>query len=219
MALRDLAQQGGAFEGEGASERGGRRFGRLQPSPVNAPVTTRLEGRFKLRVPAPPPATVTLPEATEPPVLPFDSTKVFVGPNGTYYDERWRWMEWRGRNRSWNWCAALTFGGWLAYRRLYALATAYLGWLGVLVLMLLHDVSLQLAALAQLAIAVTVGVYGNRLYQARFRRAALQVALQHAEHAQRVEALANRGGVDRRAVWVMVLAAIGLAGLLIGLDS
>ena len=55
-------------------------------------------------------------------VVPFDSTKTFVGPNGTYYDERWRWMEWRGKRRSWNWSAALTFGGWLAYRRLYALA-------------------------------------------------------------------------------------------------
>ncbi len=158
------------------------------------------------------------PDAPRPLMAPIDSSKTFVGPNGTYYDERWRWMEWCGQNRSWNWAAALTFGGWLAYRRLYGLAAAYLVWVAVLVLMLLHGASLQFVALAQLGIAISVGLYGNRLYQARFRRVAWQVARQHDEHAARLGALAGQGGVDRRAVWVMALAEIGLAGLLIGLD-
>ena len=57
--------------------------------------------------------------STSPTSRPLDSTKTFVGTNGTYYDERWRFMEWRGRRRSWNWAAALSFGGWLAYRRMY----------------------------------------------------------------------------------------------------
>ena len=34
--------------------------------------------------------------------LPLDLAKTFVGPNGTYYDESWRLMEWRGAQRSWN---------------------------------------------------------------------------------------------------------------------
>jgi hypothetical protein len=194
-----------------------REFGRLRSAAAVPPPSPVLDGRPLLRIPPPPGPPV--PEAALPEVVPFDSTKTFVGPNGTYYDERWRWMEWRGRNRSWNWPAALTFGGWLAYRRLYASATVYLGWLGVLVLMLRHGVSLGILALAQLAVAVAVGVYGNRLYQARFRRAALAVAQQHEEHAARVEALASQGGVDRRAPWLMTLAAIGLVGLLIGLDG
>ena len=76
---------------------------------------------------------------------------------------------------------------------------------------------LHLAVVAQLGVAIIAGVYGNRLYQARFRRAAWLVAQQHEEHAARVAALASRGGVDPRAPWVMALAGIGSAGLLIAL--
>ncbi len=217
LALRISARQRAASGGDDQAEPGGRQFGRLRSS-MAAPPKTVLDGRPTLRVPVPP-ATLASVEPPEAVVLPIDSTKTFVGPNGTYYDERWRWMEWRGRNHSWNWSAALTFGGWLAYRRLYGPAAAYLAWIGVLTLMLLHDVSLNLAALVQLGIAITVGVYGNRLYQARFRRAAWQVAQLRLDHAARLVALARQGGVDPRAVWVMVLAAVGFAGLLVGLDG
>ena len=151
--------------------------------------------------------------------VPIDLAKTFVGPNGTYYDERWRWMEWRGRDRSWNWSAALTFGGWLAYRRLYVLATVYLGWVGLL---------LRCSCMAPPCGSRRRSSWSSRSSSActatgftrpRFRRAAWQVAQQHDEHAARLGALASQGGVDRRAVWLMALAGIGLAGLLIGLDG
>ena len=29
-------------------------------------------------------------------IVPVDSVKTFVGPNGTYYDESWRWNGWAG---------------------------------------------------------------------------------------------------------------------------
>jgi hypothetical protein len=184
---------------------------------ASAPAPTTFADRLRLRMPAPTPPPA-LPEAGEAAVLPFDSTKVFVGPNGTYYDERWRWMEWRGRNRSWNWAAALTLGGWLAYRRLYALAALCLGWVGVVALMLLHHIFLPLMVAAHLGVAIAVGVFGNRLYLANFRRAAFAVARQHEGYAARVAALAGKGGVDRRAAWLWSLAAVGLAGLVIALD-
>jgi hypothetical protein len=213
VALRNSAQQTAVLDGQAEPVR--RRFGRLQPPQATVPAQT-LEGRFKLRIPSPAAAAGTLPEA--PPVLPFDSTKIFVGPNGTYYDERWRWMEWRGRNRSWNWAAALTLGAWLAYRRLYWAAAISLVWIGALVLMLLNGVFPPLVAAGQLAVAIAIGLFGNRLYQVSFRRAALQVAKQHEEYAARVAALAGRGGVDPRAVWLWASSAVGLAGLLLGLD-
>ena len=166
-----------------------------------------------------PPAVMPVAETPPLEIVPIDSVKTFVGPNGTYYDESWRWMEWRGRNASWNWAAALTFGGWLAYRRFYTLAVVYLGWIGLVLLMLMHGVSLRVTAVVHLALAIVVGLYANRLYQQRFRRATWKVAQEHEEHAARLDALARRGGVDRRAVWLMALAGIGLAGLLIGLDG
>jgi Protein of unknown function (DUF2628) len=212
---RISARRKPAIEGEDEVERSSRRFGRLRSATEAVPPEAGLDGHATLAPPTPLPMS----EAPEPLVLPLDSTKTFVGPNGTYYDERWRLMEWQGSDRSWNWSAALTFGGWLAYRRLYGLATVYLGWVAGLLLLLLHDAPVRLVALAQLGVAITVGLYGNRLYMAQFRRAAWRVARRHDEHAARLHALASQGGVDRRAVWVMALAGIGLAGLLIGLDS
>jgi hypothetical protein len=152
-----------------------------------------------------------------PDLVPIDSTKTFVGLNGTYYDERWRWMEWRGRARSWNWAAALTFGAWLAYRRLYGWAALYVAWLGVVLMMAMSGASLSLLAAAQLAVAVAFGVYGNTIYLQRFRRMAWRVAQDHQEHTARLCALADSGGVDRQAVWCMIAAGVVIALMLIGL--
>ncbi len=209
MLLQSSPRQKPAIDGDGQAEHVGRQFGRLRGSLVAVPETT-LAARTPLALPT---------EALRPPVQPVDSTKTFVGPNGTYYDERWRWMEWRGRNCSWNWAAALTFGGWLAYRRFYALAVVYLAWVGLLTVMVMHGTSLRFAGAVQLVAATIVGLYANRLYQQRFRRAAWRVAQAYDEHGARLDALARLGGVDRRAVWLMALAGTGLAGLLIGLDG
>ena len=188
-------------DGDGRAEQIARRFGRLRRPPV-----TEADPAI---------AADELQRA----VLPVDSAKTFVGPNGTYYDERWRWMEWRGLNRSWNWSAALTFGGWLAYRRFYALAALYLGWLGLLLMLTLGGAPLRDVAVLALIVAVVVGLYANTLYQLRFRRMSWKVAERHQDHAARLKALAEAGGVDRRAVWVMALLGGGLGALLIALDG
>ena len=193
-------QDKAVIDGDGSAEPLARRFGRLR----------------RPQVPAPDPA---LADPVQRAVVPVDSAKTFVGPNGTYYDERWRWMEWRGLNRSWNWAAALTFGGWLAYRRFYVLGVLYLGWLGLLLMLALGGAPLRFVAVLALIVAVIVGFYGNTLYQLRFRRMSWKVAEQHEDHAARLKALAEAGGVDRRAVWVMALSGGALGALLIALDG
>jgi hypothetical protein len=143
-------------------------------------------------------------------VLPLDAAKTFVGANATHYDECWRLMEWRRRNYSWNWAAALTLGGWLAYRRLYGHALLHSLWLGLLLLLALKGTSILLLAPLQVAVAVALGLYGNALYRQRFRKAAMAAARQDGDHAARLGALAAAGGVDPRAVWIMGLAtAVG----------
>lgn len=182
--------------------------------------TERLARRFgRLRRPQVPEADPALADQAQRAVVPVDSAKTFVGPNGTYYDERWRWMEWRGLNRSWNWAAAITFGGWLAYRRFYTLAALYLGWLGLLLMLALGGAPLRFVAVLALIVAALVGFYGNTLYQQRFRRMSWKVAEQHGDHAARLKALAEAGGVDRRAVWVMALSGGALGALLMALDG
>jgi hypothetical protein len=141
-------------------------------------------------------------------VLPLDVSKIFVGPNATYYDECWRLMEWRGRNCSWNWAAALTLGGWLAYRRLYGYALLHAIWLGLLLLLAMRGTSILLLAPLQVVLALMLGLYGNSLYRRRFRKAAMAAAQHEGGHAARLATLAAAGGVDRRAVWILGLVLV-----------
>ena len=146
-----------------------------------------------------------------PEVLPLDLTKTFVGPNGTYYDESWRLMEWRGANRSWNWAAALSLGGWLAYRRLYDHAMLHSTWLTLLTLLAFSGTPLRLLVTAQIMVAVLLGVYGNALYRRRFRQAAEAAARHDGDYPTQLAALAAAGGTDRRAVWLMIVAMAGVS--------
>lgn len=150
----------------------------------------------------------------EPEVLPLDSTKTFVGPNSNYYDETWRWMEWRQRYRSWNWAAALTVGGWLAYRRLYDHAVLYVAWLTLLVLLALSGTPIKLLGVVQLVVVLLHGLYGNALYRNRFREAAATAARHDGDYPAQLAVLAAAGGTDTRAVWLMGLAMTGLIAFL-----
>jgi hypothetical protein len=149
-----------------------------------------------------------------PEVLPIDSTKTFVGINSNYYDESWRLMEWRDVSRSWNWAAALTLGGWLAYRRLYEHAVLHAAWLTLLILVALSGTPIALVLLVQLSVAVLLGGFGNALYRRRFRQAAAVAARHDGDYPAKLAALAAAGGTDARAVWI---AAAAMAAVTAGL--
>jgi hypothetical protein len=152
----------------------------------------------------------------EPGITPLDSTKTFVGTNGTYYDERWRFMEWRSRRRNWNWAAALTFGGWLAYRRMYLAAGLAVVFQGLLLAMALNGVLIWPLVAAEAALLLAMGYYGNVVYMQRFRRAAVQVAEGDGDHQGRLAALARSGGTNRRAVYAMGVAGAAVVVAVIG---
>jgi glycerol-3-phosphate dehydrogenase len=154
-------------------------------------------------------------EDTSTAVLPLDFSKTFVSANATHYDECWRLMEWRDRNRSWNWAAALTLGGWLAYRRLYGYALLHSVWLGLLLLLAVNGAWLPLLAALQVAVAVMLGLYGNALYRRRFRKAATNAAQHDGDHSARLALLAVAGGVDSRAPWIMGLAMVVVSALIV----
>ena len=150
-----------------------------------------------------------------PEIPPLDLTKTFVGPNGTYYDESWRLMEWRDANHSWNWASALSLGGWLAYRRLYDHAVLHSVWLTLLILLGLSGTPIRLLVTVQIIVAVFLGAYGNALYRRRFRRAAEAAARHDGDYAAQLAALTAAGGTDPRAVWVMVVAMVGVTASLV----
>ena len=147
----------------------------------------------------------------EPEITPIDSTKTFVGSNGTYYDEHWRFMEWRNRRHNWNWAAASSFGGWLAYRRMYPAAALFVIWLGLMVALAVNGVLLWPLVVAQLVALLALGAYGNVLYMMRFRRAALKAAQGDGQHQDRLDALARAGGTSRLGVYLMGLAGLAMA--------
>ncbi|MGI9510812.1 MAG: DUF2628 domain-containing protein [Geminicoccaceae bacterium] len=152
------------------------------------------------------------PAATPPSKVPVDSSKTFIGPNGTYYDESWRWMDWRGTRQSWNWPAALSFGHWFAYRRLYRFAGLYLLWLTGLAAGVVNNVPiLALIALVFLVVWLT-GVYGNTLYFRAFRRAVDHVTKTGEGNYQELQGqLARAGGTS---VWALgVMGALSIAGI------
>jgi Protein of unknown function (DUF2628) len=147
-------------------------------------------------------------DAAEPAPLPLDLTKTFVGPNGTYYDETWRLMEWRGAQRSWNWAAVLSLGGWLAYRRLYDHAALHAVWLILLILVALSGTPIRLLLMIQVIVAVLLGVYGNALYRRRFRQAAEAAGRHDGDYTAQLAVLVAAGGTDHRAVAAMVVAIV-----------
>jgi len=180
-------------------------------------VNERLRQFWRLRRHAEPADTGFSDQYLEDPgITPLDSTKTFVGTNGTYYDERWRFMEWRSRRRNWNWAAALTFGGWLAYRRMYFAALLAVVFQGLLLALALNGVLIWPLLAAEAALILAMGYYGNVVYMQRFRRAALQVAEGDGEHQDRLAALARSGGTDRRAVYAMGIAGLAVVAAVIG---
>jgi hypothetical protein len=186
-----------------------------EPETERRPDFSRISsvGPGGLAMPAPAPMQTLLePEAAGTIAV---SAKSFVGPNATYYDDRWRWMHWRGRTRSWNWAAASTFGGWLAYRRMAGPALAYGTWLCLLIALALSGVPVGPLVLAQLGVALGLGLYGNTLYFRHYLRVAEKLSEENPEHEALRAAAGRAGGVDPVAVWRYLSGVLGIALVLI----
>jgi hypothetical protein len=180
-------------------------------------VNERLRQFWRLRRHAEPEDTGFADQYLEDPgITPVDSTKTFVGATGTSYVERWRFRDWRRRRRNWNWAAPLTFGGWLAYRRMYLVAALTLIFQGLLVALALNGVLIWPLLAAEAALVMIMGSYGNVVYMLKFRRAALLVAESDGEHQDRLDALARSGGTDRRAVYMMGFSGAAVVAAVIG---
>lgn len=170
-------------------------FGRLRDRTVGAPDAPgpeRQEDATEIREPSLP-------------------AKLFLGPNATWYDDRWRWMDWRGRSRSWNWAAASTFGTWFGYRRMHGWLVAHGGTALVAWTLILLGVPLLLPLGLLIAVSAGAGLYGNYLYLGHFRRIAAGVAERYDQHDEQIEAIERAGGIEPRMVWLWPLVLTGAA--------
>lgn len=168
--------------------------------------------RMRVREAEAPPLT-ELDDAT-PAGEPSVPAKLFVGPNATWYDDRWRWMDWRGKSRSWNSAAAFTFGGWFAYRRMHRWLALYLAWTAAMLIALLSGTPAVIPLGLQAVVMVLAGLYGNTLYLRHFRRIARDVARGQDSHDAQLAAIAEAGGVAPRLAYAVPAGLIGLALLI-----
>lgn len=136
--------------------------------------------------------------------------KLFIGPNATWYDDRWRWMDWRGKNRSWNSAAAFTFGAWFAYRRMHGWLTLYLVWMAAMLLALMSGVPAVVPLGLHAGVIVLAGLYGNALYLRHFRRIAREVAERQDSHEAQLAAIATAGGVAPQAAYAVPAGLVAL---------
>src|SRR3954468_12717040 len=134
--------------------------------PATAPAVPSAQPAADSR-PASPPAA---------PPLPADQAErlaAAIGPNASWYIERWRRMEASGTRLSWNWPAFLPHLFWLAYRKMWIPLAV-----GVVLFLLTSVVAGQAPALVAqawlflLALAALSGAIGNALY----RRQAMRLA-------------------------------------------
>jgi len=154
------------------------------------------------------------PDAEPPGKVPVDSSKTFIGPNGTYYDEAWRWMDWRGTKRSWNWSAALTFGHWFAYRRLFGLAAGAVVWLMAIAAAVVNNVHIGIVAVLLALTVVMIGQYANILYFTSFRRSVAHITEKgEGSYDELTTQLAEAGGINPIAPWIM--AGISVIGMVL----
>lgn len=185
--------------------------GSASPAEPSGPAAAKRDAAVNMPEEPRPMGPLGVPPGADPPSkVPVDSSKTFVGPNGTYYDESWRWMDWRGTKQSWNWSAALSFGHWFAYRRLYGHAALYLLWLGGLTAALVNNVHAGLIAGLFLLTPLALGAYANTLYFMVFRRAVAHVTERGKGSYDDLKAqLARSGGVNAKAPWMMAVLTLG----------
>lgn len=140
----------------------------------------------------------------------IDTPRAFLGDNATYYDEKWRWMDWRGARTSWNAAAAVGFGFWLAYRRMYGLAAIQLVWLSVLVLMYAVGFPWFMPLVLHGLVAWQFGRFANWIYYQHFIRVAQNVYKRYTGPNDRETQLRAAGGTNTTAPFVLGVLSIAV---------
>jgi len=148
--------------------------------------------------------------------------ETFIGEDRIYYLERFRRFQNNGAYVSWNWPAFLVTTYWLLYRKMWALAIAYL--LGFTVLssfieyVVAQTISEDAGTLVYFVLTIAVSfvlvpMFANRLYYDHATRKVAAIEALGLSEEQTVELVSKKGGTSWLAVIVTVLLALGLGVL------
>ena len=188
------------------------------PAPAPAPVPTPAPAPVPAPAPAPSPALAPAPAAPAAPPPPrlADVDAVLlekaVGPRAGWYLDRWKVMEEKGSAISWNWPACLVSMFWFAYRKMW------LPMFGVLILFVLLGVAgaglpVQAQLLLNVAVTFVTGTYGNHLYKKQTLKLIGDTSV--LGRAEQIEAVENRGGVSKAALWISIFLVASVTVLLV----
>ncbi|HYI47154.1 MAG TPA: toll/interleukin-1 receptor domain-containing protein [Allosphingosinicella sp.] len=150
--------------------------------------------------PAPPPPPPGGKAPAAPSAAPADADRLAaaIGPNASWYVERWRRMDARRSQVQWNWAACLASLAWFAYRKMWvpaaalALFFALLAALGLLTMSLPVAIGAGVLALAAMAAS---GALGTSFYR---------------RHVGKL--VAGAAGLDGEAAWARFQAKGGASG-------
>lgn len=138
-------------------------------------------------------------EATARDWLTKEEEEAFIGPNTSFYTEKWR-LHSSHTLKGWNWAAMFFSIEWMVYRKMYTQAVLmYLATTAVLLLFMRIDLP---SALIRDVFRTIVGVVGNALY----RRKALRVVQKNIAlpDQERLQVLQNKGGTSVAGVLVCI---------------
>jgi hypothetical protein len=183
------------------------------PEPAPPPAPPAAAAPPPLAEPAPPKAVPTPAAAPKPVAAPLPGEELLaaaIGPNASYYLERWRAMAAKKSQLSWNWAAFLFSLLWLGYRKMWVPTVTLFLVFVALCLLSVQSGPMLLAgsAISLLAVAAT-GTLGTAFYRQHVLRLARQSAALDPEAA--AARLRARGGVSTPAVLVLALLAIAVA--------
>jgi hypothetical protein len=168
--------------------------------------------------PAPPPILNKAPAAT-PAQPPADADRMAaaIGPNASWYVERWRRMDGRRSQVQWNWAACFASLVWFAYRKMWVPVVALALFFGLLAAFGVMAMSLPVAigaGVLALAAMVAGGALGTSFYRQRVSRLVAGTAGLDREAA--LARLQAKGGVSGQAALVGVgLVAATVAAVVV----
>lgn len=146
--------------------------------------------------------------------IPIDPAlaQVAVGPNAAFYLERWAQMDAKGSALSWNWPACLASLFWFAYRKMWLpMAGVFVASLALTLIAGSNPEFDRVSWLFSIGITFVTGGFGNYLYRQQIEKLIEETA--PLGRPAQMEALVQRGGVSKPALWLSIGAVIAASVL------
>ena len=131
----------------------------------------------------------------------------FIQSNQPFYILKFQKMQMSNSTTSWNWCSFLFGAYWLAYRKMYGIAAAYV------VISFVLGLIPGLGTILELAMSICAGIFGNHFYK-QYIDGELQTA-RNMDPISKNAYIAKKGGTNIGAVFAVLIIMLVL-GFIIG---